>query len=146
MTYVVSSSVSSLRGCSYEHSFLVVFPPNREKDISMHSYTKYFHAWGRFILAGYYAGQFRREPVFKIDDTNLKKNGSIRFYLNILRPVNFISCLVRDLHRFKDNKLPLCHLYYYYTRQKNDYLRFLVNGLIVEWLLALRGSRKGPIK
>ena len=135
-----------LRGCSYEHSFLVVFLPNREKDISMHSYTKYFHAWGRFILAGYYAGQFRREPVFKIDDTNLKKNGSIRFYLNILRPVNFVSCLVRDLHRFKDNRLSLCHLYYYNTRQKNDYLRFLVNRLIVEWLLALRGGRKGLIK
>ena len=24
-----------LRGCSYEHSFLFVFPLNREKDISM---------------------------------------------------------------------------------------------------------------
>ena len=133
-----------LRGCSYEDSFLVVFPLNREKDISMRSYTKYFHAWGRFIYLGYYAGQFCRESVFKVDDTNLKKNGSIRLYFNILRPFKFILCLVRDLHRFKDNKLSLCHLYYYYTRQKNDCLRFLVKRLIVEWLLALRGSHKGP--
>ena len=32
-----------LRGCSYENSFLVVFPLKQEKDIiSSRSYTKYF--------------------------------------------------------------------------------------------------------
>ena len=41
------------RGCSYENSFPVVFPLNWEKDIvTSRSYTKYFPAWARFILAG----------------------------------------------------------------------------------------------
>ena len=49
---------------------------------------------------------------------------------------NIIFYLVRALHRFKNNKnLSLCRLYYNYTRQKNNCLRFLVNTLITESLL-----------
>ena len=44
---------SLLRDCSYENSFPVAFPLNREKDIiSSRSYTKFFPIWARFILAG----------------------------------------------------------------------------------------------
>ena len=47
-----AASKKPLRGCSYENSFPVVFPLNREKDIiSSCSYTKYSPAWARFILA-----------------------------------------------------------------------------------------------
>ena len=70
----------------------------------MGSYRKYFPAWERYILAGYWAGKFCRRPIFNLGDTSFKKNGSILLYLNILRPVTFIFCFVGVLHRFKNNK------------------------------------------
>ena len=44
---------------------------------------KYFPAWARFILADCLVGKFWEKPIFKVGDTNLKKNGSVLFYLNI---------------------------------------------------------------
>ena len=67
-----------LRGYSYENSFNVVFPLNQEKDmISSCSYTKYFPAWARFILTSCLEGKFLEEPIFKMRDINVKKNGSV---------------------------------------------------------------------
>ena len=73
----------SLRGCSYENNFPVVFPLNRKKEISSRSYTKYFSAWAKFILAVCQVGKFLEKPIFKMSDINLKKNGSVLLYLNI---------------------------------------------------------------
>ena len=42
----------TVRGCSNENSFPVVFLLNREIGIiSLRSYTKHFPAWARFIFA-----------------------------------------------------------------------------------------------
>ena len=73
--------------------------------------------------------------MFKMHDINLKKNGSILLYLSILGPFTLILCLVIVLHRFKDKKRSLCHLYYYYIRQNNNCLRFVVNRLIIKFVL-----------
>ena len=87
------------RRCSYENSFPVVFPLNREKHIIYsRSYTKYFPAWARFILAGCKMGKFLEKPIFKMGDTNLKKIDSVLLYLNISGFDIFILYFVGLLH------------------------------------------------
>ena len=72
---------SLFRGCSYENSFPVVFSLSREKNIiSPRSYTKYFLAWTRFILASCYVGNFWEKPIFKMGDINLKKSDSVLLF------------------------------------------------------------------
>ena len=60
-------SITSLRGCSYENSFPVVFWLSREKDIiSSRSYTNYFPVWARFIMASCSVGKLWEKPLFKM--------------------------------------------------------------------------------
>ena len=81
------------------HMKIVVFLLNREKDIiSSRSYTKYYPARTRFILAGCQKKKYCKKPIFKMGDTNLKKNGSLLLYLNTWGLDTLILCLVGVLH------------------------------------------------
>ena len=52
----------SFRGYSYENSFLVVFPLNREKDIiSLRSYIEIFPRLGEIYFGGLLGGKILRE-------------------------------------------------------------------------------------
>ena len=80
----VSCKKGVLGGCSYGNSFPVAFSLTWEKDIiSSRSYTKYFPAWARFILASCYVRKFGEKPIFKMGDINLKKNGSVLLHSKI---------------------------------------------------------------
>ena len=58
LIYGGSKKSHTLRGCSYENSFLVVFPLNREKDIiSLRSYVEIFPCLGEI----YFGGEILRE-------------------------------------------------------------------------------------
>ena len=66
-----------LRDCSYGNSISVVFSLNLEiYIISLRSYTQYFPASARFILASCYIGKFWEKPISKMGDINVKNNGS----------------------------------------------------------------------
>ena len=84
---------------------VIVFPLNREKDIiSSCSYTKYFPAYEIFILEGCWEGKFCKKPIFKMDDTNLKKNGSVLLYLNTAGFDTLILCLMEVVHLLEIQK------------------------------------------
>ena len=79
-------------------------------------------------------GQLSGKILQKTNIQNGRKLGEKWLHSFVFEHIIFY--LVRPLHGFKNNKnLSLCRLYYNYTRQKNNCLRFLVNTLITESLL-----------
>ena len=75
-------------------------------------------------------------PIFKMDDTDFKKNGSVLLYLNIPRADTYILCLVGVLHLLNTKRQHKTFMSWLLTsRQKNNCLKFLANRKIIKLLL-----------